>query len=74
MAKRFAVLQRIDHNEPITKETHYEFIHHLQNALLLALREQGRLNAMQYRHGAEKLRQQRRDRARCILERGEDPC
>ena len=74
MDRRFAKLQRIDNNEVIKNDTHSEFLYHLQSALLLALREQGRLNATQYRHGVEKLHQQRRDRARCILERGEDPC
>ena len=71
MAKQFAELQRIDNNEEITKETHYEFLHHLQHAILLALREQGRLDAMQYRHAEEKLKQQRRDRAKNILEKEE---
>ncbi len=71
MAKRFAKLYRIDNNEAITKETHYDFLYHLQSDILLALREQGRLTAMQYRHAEEKLKQQRRERAREILEKGE---
>ena len=71
MVRRFAVLRHIDGNEAITKDTNYEFLYHLQSAVLLALREQGRLNAMQYRHSLEKLKQQRRDRAKNILERGE---
>ena len=69
MARRFAELQRIDDNEAITKETHYEFLYHLQSVMLLALREQGTLNAMQYRHAEEKLKRQRRDRAKKILEK-----
>ena len=73
MARQFAELQRIDDNEAITKETHYEFLYHLQSTLLLALREQGRLNAMQYRHAEETLKQQRRERAKRILEKGESP-
>ena len=74
MAKQqFAKLQRIDNNEAITKETHYEFLNHLQRAMLLALREQGRLNSMQYSYAEEKLNQQRRDRTKSILEkRGDD--
>lgn len=64
-------LQRIENNESITRETHYDFLYHLQNTMLLALREQGRLNAMQHRHAEEKLKQQRRDRARSILAKGE---
>ena len=71
MARQFAELQRIDNNEAITKETHYEFLYHLQSAMLLALREQGRLNTMQHRHAEGKLKQQRRDRAKNILEKGE---
>ena len=64
-------LQSIENNEAITKENHSEFLYHLQGALLLALREQGRLNAMQHRHAEEKLKQQRRDRAKKILEKEE---
>ena len=47
MARLFAQLQRIDNTNVITWENHYEFLYHLQNALLLALRERGRLDAMQ---------------------------
>lgn len=64
MAKKFAKLDRIEHNEPITMESNYEFLYQLQSALLQALREQGMLSPMQYRHAEEKLRKQRRDRAR----------
>ena len=71
MKRQFANLQHIDNNEAITKETNYEFLYHLQSAMLLALREQGRLNAMQHRHAEEKLKQQRRNRAKKILEKGE---
>lgn len=72
MARQFAELQHIDNNEVITRENHYEFLYHLQGAMLMALREQGRLNAMQYRHAEEMLKQQRRDRAKKILEKGEN--
>lgn len=72
MEKQFAKLHRIDNNEAITKETHYDFLRHLQSAILLALREQGRLTAMQYRHAEEALQQQRRERARNLLRTGED--
>ena len=71
MAKQFAVLQYIDNNEGITPENHYEFLYHLQSAILLALREQGKLNTIQYRHAEEKLKQQRLARAKNILEKGE---
>ena len=69
--RKIPTLQSVENNETITEETHYDFLHHLQSTLLLALREQGRLNAMQHRYAEEKLRQQRRDRARSILEKGE---
>ena len=63
MARQFAKLQRIDNYRKITTETDYEFLYQLQSALLLALREQGRLSPMQHRQAQEKLKQQRRDRA-----------
>ncbi len=63
MARKFAQLQRIDNDRSIEKETDYEFLYQVQNALLLALQEQGRLNAVQYRYAAEGLRRQRRERA-----------
>ena len=71
MSRQFAELQRIDNNERITTKNHYEFLYHLQSAMLLALREQGRLDVMQHRHAEEKLKQQRRDRAKNILKKGE---
>ena len=64
MAKKFARLDRVENNEPITGESNYEFLYQLQSALLLALREQGSLSPMQHRHADEKLRKQRRDRAK----------
>lgn len=70
MAKRFAQLQRIENDRPITKETDYEFLYTLQNALLLALKEQGRLTQMQYRHAEERLQAQRRERAKKLMEKG----
>ena len=73
MAKQFAKLQRIDNDRKITKDTHYEFLYHLQSALLLALREQGTLNTMQHRHAEEKLKQRRRTRAKNILEKEKQP-
>lgn len=64
MEKKFARLQRIDHNQPITEKTHSEFLHNLQLSLLLALREQGTLNTMNLRYAEEILNSQRRKRAR----------
>ena len=64
MAKKFAKLLRIDNDRQISAETDYEFLYQLQSALLLALRERGRLSHMQHRQAQEKLNQQRRERAR----------
>lgn len=64
MAGKFAKLDRIEHNEPVTEESQSVFLCQLQQALLLALREQGRLSPMQYRNAEETLRQRRRDRAK----------
>lgn len=66
-------LQHIDNNQRITKDDHYLFLHHLQRALLLAFRERGRLSAMQHRHAEERLNQQRNDRAKKFLEKGNIP-
>jgi len=68
MARKFSTLQQIEHNETITEKSHHEFLYLLRSALLLALREQGRLSPMQHRHAEELLRQQRRDRARQMQE------
>lgn len=56
--KPFAVLEQVEQDRPIDREQDREFFYHLENALLLALKEQGRLNAGQYRHAAERLKQQ----------------
>ena len=66
-------LQSIMNNETITYERHHEFLYHLQLALLLALREQRRLSAMEYHYAEEKLNQQRIERARNMLAKGENP-
>jgi len=64
MAKSFAKLQKIDNDRQITQEKDDQFLYRLQTSLLLALKEQGRLNEMQYRHAEERLNMQRCDRAR----------
>ena len=69
MGGKFAQLLRIDNDGPITKETDYEFVYEFEHALLLALRERGTLNAMQFRIAQEKLKQKRISRARKLLER-----
>ena len=68
MARKFAKLQRIDNNRVITEKTDDAFLYGLQKALLLALREQGRLNALQYLHGEEALKRQRLERTGALRE------
>lgn len=45
-----ARLQGIENNRKITKKTDSEFLYALQSGLLLALKERGRLDEMQFRH------------------------
>ena len=68
--KRFAELFQIENNQKITKDTDSEFLYHLQQALLLALREQGRLSPMQHRNAEERLKKERRD---CAMQKQEEP-
>lgn len=68
MRNQFANLTRIDSNREITKETDYEFWYRMELALLLALQEKGTLSFMQLRQAEEKLTQQRRNRAKKLLE------
>ena len=64
MTRKFAKLQRIDHNREITEKTDDAFLYALQKALLLALREQEILSPMEYRHAEEMLKKQRMDRGK----------
>ena len=57
MKKHFSHLLMVDNNEVITPQTHNEFLYHLELALLLALKERGRLNHEQYRTAESKLKQ-----------------
>ena len=61
MAKQYASLEAIENDRKITKETDYEFLYQIQSGLLLALKEQGRLNEMQYRYAQDRLNQQCRE-------------
>lgn len=71
MIKKFAELQRIENDRKISKETDYEFLYQLQYALLLALKESGTLNAAQFQLAEERLREQKRRRARKLMEKGD---
>ena len=64
--KKFAVLRSIENDRKITREENCEFIYNLENALLLALLEDGTLTQMQYRQASEKLKRQRREQRKEI--------
>ena len=51
-------LQSIENDHRITRKTDSEFLYEFQNAVLLALLEDGTLTEMQYRYAEEKLRKQ----------------
>ena len=63
MKRNIMQLRRIDFDRRITMESDPEFLFLLQNGLLLALKEQGRLNEMEYRRAEEDLMRQRQERA-----------
>lgn len=71
MAKQYASLEKIEHNRKITRELDEPFLHRLQSGLLLALKEQGRLNEMQYRHAQERLDRQHREWSQKHQQKGE---
>ena len=64
MAMRFSKLINIRGDREIRKDGDYDCWYSLEQGLLLALRESGTLNAMQYRLAEEALREQRAERAR----------
>ncbi len=72
MSREFASLERIENDHKITRETDAPFLHRLQSGLLLALKEQGQLSQTQYQYAKEQLDRQFRERARKMLEKGEN--
>ncbi|MGO5115079.1 hypothetical protein ACTQ33_08590 [Candidatus Avoscillospira sp. LCP25S3_F1] len=64
MGKQFAKLKQILQDHPITPETDAFFLYHLKKALLLALKEQGQLGAMQCRAACDRLERQQRNAIR----------
>ena len=64
MERKTVTLKQIDHDHRITRETDSDFLYTLESALLLALKERGQLNEMQYRHAGQQLKIQRREYAR----------
>lgn len=58
MAVPYGRFEKTEYEEAITRENHPEFLYHLQQALLLALQEQGRLRIPEYRRAEENLHRQ----------------
>ena len=69
MGKRFAVLTKIENDHKITVETDFQFIYHVQHALLLALREKGTISIMQYRQADDALRKQKTEMIKQLREK-----
>ena len=59
-----AVLRSVENDRRITKEQDHEFLYAYQRAVLLALKEAGRLNETQYRYAEDRLKAQRGAAAR----------
>lgn len=59
-----AVLKSVENDRSITEEQDAEFFDLMQKAVLLALKEAGKLNEMQYRYAEEKRKAQRRETCR----------
>ena len=53
-----ARLLGVENNREITKETDSQFLFEYQRAILLALKDKGVLNEIQYRYAEEKLKKQ----------------
>ena len=51
-----ARLTAVEEDQTITKENHAEFWFQYQQAILLALKDEGILNEVQYRYAEEKLK------------------
>ena len=63
-------LKRIENNRKLTSDTDFEFFYALQQGLLLALKELGQLDEMQYRAAQQHLNKQRAANIR-VRERGQ---
>lgn len=59
--KDVAVLQSIENNREIIWDTDCEFLFEYQKAMLLALKELGTLNEVQYRYAEQTLKFQKQD-------------
>lgn len=56
LERKFTHLLTIEQDRAIRKDTNYEAWHHLQQGLLLALRDSGTLTATQYRLAQDALK------------------
>ena len=70
MALKFSKLMNIRENREIRKDKDYDCWYSLEQGVLLALRESGTLNAMQYRMAEEVLQEQRAEYARRLIKEG----
>ena len=62
MASKIRIIPgKIAYHHPITPDSDGQFLHHLQNSLLLALAERKILNPMQLRAAQDSLNKQRRN-------------
>lgn len=60
MMKGQTILERIEHDRPTDWDSDGEFLFAYERAALLALKELGTLNEMQYRYAEDGLKKQRR--------------
>ena len=54
-----ARLMSVEDNQTITRDAYVDFFYELQRGVLLSLKEDGKINEMQYRHAEEALKEQR---------------
>lgn len=71
MAREFPQLIDISENQEISPDMDYEAYYHLEHGLMLALRESGMLNTVQYHLAEQELRSQRAERTRRIRRESE---
>ena len=70
MALKFAKLTNIVGDREVRKDANFDSWYYLEQGLLLALKESGTLNAMQYRMAEEALREQRAEHNRRLMKEG----
>ena len=70
MALKFSQLMKIEGDSEIQKDADYDCWYFLEQGLLIALKESGTLNTVQYRMAEEALREQRAERARQLMNEG----